>query len=44
MVAISLVVVAFDVGGGHQFGDLNGTIQLQAEMQAESYHNGATTA
>lgn len=43
MVAISLVAVAFDVGGGHRVGDPSGTIRLQAEMQAESYGNGATT-
>lgn len=31
-------------GGGHRVGDPNGTSRLQAEMQAESYGNGATTA
>lgn len=31
-------------GGGHRVGDHNGTSQLQAEMQAESYGNGATNA
>ncbi|KFZ13164.1 hypothetical protein V502_06745 [Pseudogymnoascus sp. VKM F-4520 (FW-2644)] len=31
-------------GGGHRVGGPNGASQLQAEMQAESYGNGATTA